>query len=169
MGRLEGLEVVRSRIHGYGMVALRRFAAGERVCYGDGVLWRDDEEFDDTYALILHSDDVADGEAPIAGDKRALFWDLADQTRWLNHSCDPNSVVEAKWAPSKQTVIAWWTALRDIEIGEEVTYDYAFAASVAEPCYCGAAGCRGVIVDPDEVQLLSDDLRRRLTTTRATG
>ena len=29
MGRIEGLEVVRSRIHGYGLVATRRFAAGE--------------------------------------------------------------------------------------------------------------------------------------------
>jgi hypothetical protein len=169
MGRFEGLEVVRSRIHGYGLVARRRFAAGELICYGDGVLWRDDEEFDDTYALILHTDDVAAGETPVAGEVRALFWDLADQTRWLNHSCDPNSVVEAKWVPSQDTVTAWWTAVRDIEIGEEVTYDYAFAASVAEPCYCGAPTCRGVIVDPNEVDQLSDDMRRRLTSVKRAG
>jgi hypothetical protein len=167
MGRIEGLEVVRSHIHGYGMVARRRFAAGDLICYGDGVLWRDEEEFDDTYALILHSDDVAAGEIPVGGEITALFWDLADQTRWLNHSCTPNSVVEAKWVPSKDTVTAWWTALRDIEIGEEVTYDYAFAATVAEPCYCGAAACRGVIVDPGEIDLLPEDLRRRLTVKRA--
>lgn len=168
MGRLEGLEVVRSRIHGYGMVAQRRFAAGERVCYGDGVLWRDDEEFDDTYALILHTDDVAVGEAAEPGEVRALFWDLADQSRWLNHSCDPNSVVEAKWVPSRQTVIAWWTAVRDIEIGDEVTYDYAFAASVAEPCHCGAASCRGVIVDPAEADQIAAELRPHLK-LRAAG
>jgi uncharacterized protein len=156
MGRIEGLEVVRSRIHGYGIVARRRFARGELVCFGDGVLWRDDEEFDDTYALILENER-----------KEPLFWDLADQSRWLNHSCDPNSVVEAKWVPAKDTVDAWWTALRDIEIGEEVTYDYAFAAAVAEPCFCGAATCRGVIVDPAEIDQLPDELRRRLTIKRA--
>jgi hypothetical protein len=167
MGRIEGLEVIRSRIHGYGMVARRRFAAGDLICHGDGVLWRDDEDFDDTYALILHSDDVAPGEPAIEGPAVPLFWDLADQTRWLNHSCDPNSVVEAKWAPSKATVIAWWTATRDIEVGDEVTYDYAFAASVAEPCDCGAAACRGVIVDPEEIDQLPDELRRRLTIRRA--
>lgn len=167
MGRIEGLEVVRSSIHGYGLVARRRFSAGELICHGDGVLWRDDEDFDDTYALILYSDDVAAGEAAVPGEKAALFWDLADQTRWLNHSCDPNSVVEAKWVPSKGTVIAWWTALRDIEIGEEVTYDYAFAASVAEPCHCRAAACRGVIVDPDEIDRLPDELRRQIRQRRA--
>ena len=48
-----------------------------------------------------------------------------------------------------------------------MTYDYAFAASVAEPCYCGAAACRGMIVDPGEIDQLPDDLRRRLTIKRA--
>jgi uncharacterized protein len=156
MGRIEGLEVVRSRIHGYGLVALRRFAAGELICYGDGVLWRDEEEFDDTYALILDDDR-----------KQPLFWDLADQTRWLNHSCAPNSVVDAQYIKDRNTVEARWIALRDIEVGEEVTYDYAFAAAVAEPCYCGAASCRGVIVDPEEIDQLADDMRRRLTIKRA--
>ena len=42
---------------------------------------------------------------------------------------------------------AWWVALRDIPVGEEITYDYGFAAEVAEPCACGAGGCRGLIVD----------------------
>jgi hypothetical protein len=162
MGRLEGLEVVRSRIHGYGVVACRAFAKGELVCYGDGVLWRDHEEFDDTYALILSTADVAPGEAAEPGEPRPLFWDLADQTRWLNHSCAPNSVVIARWHPERATVTAWWTALRDIAPGDEVTYDYAFSAHVAEPCDCGAATCRGVIVDPDEIDQLSPELRARL-------
>ena len=162
MGRIEGLEVVRSRIHGYGLVARRPFHAGELICYGDGVLWRDEEDFDDTYALILHTTDLAPGEAPVAGERQALFWDLADQTRWLNHSCDPNSVVEAKWHPSAGTVTAWWTAVRDIAPGEEVTYDYAFSAHVAEPCYCGAASCRGVIVDPEEIGNLTAEMRALL-------
>lgn len=157
MPLLDGLRVVRSKIHGYGVIATRPFAAGETVCLGDGVLYREDDEFDDTYALILPVDDRApDGEQ--------VFWDLACQTRWFNHSCEPNTDVCARFDPATEAVEAWWVATRAIEVGEEITYDYGFAAEVAEPCLCGADRCRGVIVedDADEVAKLSDVLKRHL-------
>jgi hypothetical protein len=157
MPLLDGLRVVHSKIHGYGVVTTRPFRAGELVCYGDGVLYRETDEFDDTYALILPRDDRdPDGEQ--------VFWDLACQTRWFNHSCDPNSDVLSRWDDEQQTVVAWWVALRDIPVGEEITYDYGFAAEVAEPCMCGAARCRGVIVedDADEIAKLPEALRARL-------
>ena len=52
----------------------------------------------------------------------------------------------------------------DLSRVEEITYDYAFVADVAEPCRCGAAACRGVIVDddPDNLALLPDHLRTLL-------
>jgi hypothetical protein len=50
-------------------------------------------------------------------------------------------------------MIAWWVARREIAIGEEITYDYAFVADVAEPCCCGTPICRGVIVDDDPANL----------------
>ena len=53
MPLLDGLRVVLSKIHGYGVVTTRPFKAGELVIYGDGVLYTADAEFDDTYALIL--------------------------------------------------------------------------------------------------------------------
>jgi hypothetical protein len=158
MPLLDGLKVVRSGIHGYGVVATRSFRAGELVMYGDGVLYREAEEFDDTYALILPGyEKLADGsEGP------PMFWDLACQSRWINHSCDPNSVVDSRWFAHEKTVLAWWQALRDIEAGEEITYDYAFAAAAAEPCNCGTAACRGLIVDPDEIDEIAPELRRFL-------
>ena len=55
--------------------------------------------------------------------------------------------------PRDEDLRAWWVALRDIPVGEEITYDYAFVAEVAEPCACGAASCRGLIVDPDPAEL----------------
>jgi hypothetical protein len=145
MPLLDGLRVVSSGIHGYGVVTERSFLKGETICLGDGVLYREDDEFDDTYALILPGEDSGLGDA--------FFWDLVDQTRWFNHSCDPNTEVQSRWNHEQKTVRAWWVALRDIPPGEEITYDYGFVGDVAEPCACGAAICRGLIVDPDPAEL----------------
>ena len=172
MAVLPGLQVVRSKIHGYGLVATRRFAAGEIVCYGDGVMYREGDVFDDTYALILPGYEPAPESAPGAEIGEAgfvegapLFWDLADQTRWINHACEPNTSIDSSWEPKAKQLSAWWVATRDIEIGEELTYDYGFTAACAEPCYCGTPGCRGVIVDddPEELASLSDELKKKLT------
>jgi uncharacterized protein len=158
----DGLRVVKSGIHGYGVVTTRAFAKGETVCFGDGVLYAEDADFDDTYALILPAEDSG-----LAGE--AFFWDLVDQTRWFNHSCDPNSEVRSKWDHDANTCRAWWIALRDIPVGEEITYDYAFVGDVAEPCACGAARCRGLIVDPDPAELakVPEHLRGLLRKTAA--
>jgi len=69
-----------------------------------------------------------------------------------------------KWDPDAKVMTAWWIALRDIPVGDEITYDYAFVADVAEPCRCGAATCRGLIVDddPENLARLPDHLREHL-------
>lgn len=156
MPLMDGLRVVASSIHGYGVVATRRFGAGETISHGDGVLYPEDATFDDTYALILPAEDSGLGDQ--------IFFDLTCQTRWFNHSCDPNTEVESSWDHEAQTVRAWWVALRDIEIGEEITYDYGFVAEVAEPCACRAAACRGLIVDddPENLARLPEHLRGHL-------
>jgi hypothetical protein len=156
MPLMNGLRVIVSSIHGYGVIATRRYARDETITDGDGVLYTQDAEFDDTYSLVLPGEDSGLGER--------IFWDLTCQTRWFNHSCDPNTEVMARWDGEAQTVRAWWVALRDIEIGEEITYDYGFAAEVAEPCTCGSPACRGVIVDDDHENLarLPEHLRRLL-------
>jgi hypothetical protein len=149
----DGVEVYSSGIHGYGGRATRAFFRGETVCFGDGVLYQADDEFDDTYALIVDDDRGND-----------IFWDLVDQTRWFNHSCDPNTEVLSRFDHERQKVIAWWVALRPIAAGEEITYDYGFVADVAEPCMCGTAKCRGLIVDsdPQEQAKLAPHLRSLL-------
>jgi len=153
---LDGIRVIRSNIHGYGGLTTRTFAKGDILCHGDGVVYPDDVEFDDTYALVLQPED--------SGLATPMFFDLVCQTRWFNHSCDPNTEVMLEWNRETETMTAWWVALRDIPIGVEVTYDYAFAAEVAEACFCGAPTCRGVIVDPDPENLarLSEPLRAQL-------
>ena len=69
-------------------------------------------------------------------------------SRWINHSCDPNctSVIEDRRI--------YIDSLRDIEPGEELTFDYHFiihgrhtpAAKRRFPCHCGAASCRGTLL-----------------------
>jgi hypothetical protein len=164
----EGLRVTHSQVHGYGIVASRRFREGDLVIEGDGVLYHQHEEFDDTYALVLPAVDGGPAfAADVAADEDALlFYDLVDQTRWINHSCDPNTRVEGVWDEAAGITRSLWYALRDIEPGEELTYDYAFIASAAERCNCGAATCRGLIVDPDEIDDVSSDLRAYLRDPR---
>jgi uncharacterized protein len=152
----DGSKVVRSAIHGYGIVATRRFLRGELVMLGEGVLYGEDDDFDDTYALVFDGDIM---RPPI---NASVFYDLACQSRWLNHSCAPNTHVDTRWDDQLAHPVAWWTATRDVEIGEEFTYDYAFTASVAEPCGCGASTCRGLIVDPDEIDQVSLAMRHLL-------
>lgn len=62
---------------------------------------------------------------------------------WVNHSCDPNGGLVG------QVVLV---ALRDIRVGEEISFDYA--TSDASPydefeCGCGAKTCRHRITDDD--------------------
>jgi SET domain-containing protein len=136
MGTLAGLRVVRSSIHGYGVVATRDFAPGDLIAEVDGALWHADDDLDDRYSLWLGDD---------------WFIDMLDQTRWINHSCDPNGEI---YAGREDGGWARIVAIRPIRAGDEITYDYGFTADIAEPCSCGAAGCRGYIVDVEELALV---------------
>ena len=137
MPKVPGIRVVRSPIDGYGVFAVKSFAQGEAIAEIDGVLWRTGDGVDDRYSLWLE-----DG----------LFFDMVDQTRFINHSCEPNAEVDAGITDDGQ---AWATviAVKPIAIGEEVTYDYAFPAHLAEPCRCGSPRCRAFIIDEEELHL----------------
>ncbi|CAH0521657.1 unnamed protein product [Peronospora belbahrii] len=66
-------------------------------------------------------------------------------TRFVNHSCEPNCKTE-KWTVKGETRIAV-IALRDINVGEELTFDYQWKAlgSRQITCFCGAKTCKGFI------------------------
>lgn len=130
MPLLDGLRVVRSAIDGYGVVTTRPWPAGALLAEVDGVAWRAGDPVDDTYSL-----EIADG----------LFFDMVDQTRWVNHSCAPN--VRLEKGVDGDRVWARLVAARDLAPGEELAYDYAFPESLAIPCRCGTVACRGRIVD----------------------
>jgi hypothetical protein len=159
MPLMKGLRVVLSSIHGYGVVAQRSFRKGDILIYGDGVLYREEDDFDDEYALILPGYiKTADGK-----EGTPLYWDLACQSRWVNHSCTPNSEVDTSWDDELQLPTAWWSAVRDIFPGDEITYDYAFSGHLAIPCHCATSGCRGVIADEEELHIVPDQYQQLVT------
>jgi len=65
-------------------------------------------------------------------------------TTYQNHSCDPNS-----WWYDDFTLIA----RREIQAGEEVTFDYGTCESIPNPemphCFCGSPLCRGEVRPED--------------------
>jgi len=67
---------------------------------------------------------------------------LANTARYINHSCDPNCVVE------KTHDTLWIVALRDIKEGEELSYNYGYDLERYKdnPCNCGAKNCCGYIL-----------------------
>jgi uncharacterized protein len=78
------------------------------------------------------------------GGERILCWDLA---RFVNHSCDANSV---------STGWDFDIAVRDIAAGEEITNDYgALNLERSFSCRCGATRCRRT-VRPDDFEVLAD-------------
>ena len=142
---LENVRVFRSPLHGYGVLARRDIPAGEVIAEVEGVLYRREELGDDTYCLWI------DGE---------YFLDMVDQTRWINHSCDPNAEVEAD-LDGNGGAWARIIAIRPIKAGEEITYHYLFSEDVAEPCNCGTPPCNGWIIDPDELPALERRLAKQ--------
>lgn len=137
-----------SPMQGLGAFAVRRIPSGTRLLEYTGARLTsaeaDAKEPDSppdggphhTYLFAIDDDVVIDAGL---GDNDARF---------INHSCDPNcdAVVEDGRI--------WIDAIRDIEPGEELAYDYAYvlnerhspAAKRRYPCRCGAANCRGTIL-----------------------
>lgn len=144
------IQVRNSIVHGRGVFATRRIAKGERIMeyLGERVSHDEadrryeskDENDSHTFLFIVDSKTVID--AGVDG----------NDARFFNHSCDPNceSVVE------KRRV--YIEAIRAIEPGEEMTYDYQIYKEEGDPenidevfaCRCGFANCRGTMLWPPE-------------------
>jgi len=134
-----------SPIQGLGAFATERIAKGTRLIEYTGERmtpeeadrrYPDSDERHHTYLFAIDDDVVID--AAVGG----------NEARFLNHSCEPNcdAVIDERRI--------FIEAIREIEPGEELTYDYAYvlderhtpAAKRRYPCTCGAARCRGTIL-----------------------
>ena len=141
-----------SPIHGTGLIARARHRKGDALCaYLGPVASRPVPPCPDglVFALELEPGRWIDGSG------------ADNPARHANHSCDPSAEMTRR---AEGVVLV---ALRDLEPGDEITFDYGFglADALAHPCRCGSDGCPGRIVAAP----LRPLLRRQLRTRRPTG
>ena len=137
-----------SPIHGRGVFAGRTIRKGTQIVEyrGERISMREaerrpDSDPDNPYHTFLF--ELNDGQVIDAAVR-------GNAARWINHSCAPNC----------ETLIengrVFIEAIRAIEPGEELGYDYQLTwESKDDPaelalfdCHCGAAECRGSMLDP---------------------
>jgi SET domain-containing protein len=136
------IEVRESGVHGHGVYAMESIPKSTRIIEytGQRVSWEgapNDDNDPHTFNFGLDNGEVINPE--IGG----------SDARWINHSCDPNC--EAIEEDDRIFI----DALRDIQGGEELFYDYAL--EIDEPiteeskkkfaCHCRSSNCRGTMLD----------------------
>jgi hypothetical protein len=148
----EFLEVRQSAIHGTGGYARRTIPAGARVIEYVGERISKEES---------HRRCEAGNEYIFTIDEQ---WDLDGKVTWnparfINHSCAPNC--EAEWDEARIFI----NALRDIQPGEELTFNYNYDLEDyrEHPCRCGTPACVGYIVAEE----FFEQVRRAVTLTKA--
>ena len=118
------LEAINSPVHGKGVFVIEAIKKGEVLDRWGGKVYTtkqiENGESNETACQI--DDDLWMADSPGVAPSDSDFF---------NHSCDPNT-----WMDDEATM----SARRDIEIGEEVTVDYALL--VAHPGYVTVANCR---------------------------
>ena len=161
-------EVRHSRIHGYGVFALRRIRKGTMVIeyLGDRVshtLANERYEHKDpkdghTFLFTVDAKTVID--AGVDG----------NEARFINHGCDPNCQTVNT---NKRIFIE---ALRTVQPGEELAYDYqiqrddddAADVDVVFACRCGAKSCRGSMLEAPKKKRKSTS-KRESSAKRTSG
>jgi uncharacterized protein len=142
------IAVRHSTIHGKGVFATRKIAAG--TCIGE-------YEGERISARQAEKRTGSDPDNPF----HTFFFSLengrmidggvgGNDTRWINHCCEPNC--EAREENGRVFIYA----LRDIRRGEELNYDYGLiieerhtpTVKRSYACLCGASTCRHTMLAP---------------------
>ncbi len=138
--------VRRSAVHGLGVFAIRRIRRGTRVVeyLGERVSHREaDRRYErkssrDSHTFLFVVDRGVVIDAGTGG----------NDARFINHGCEPNC--EAVTEQRRVFV----EAIRTIQPGEELSYDYSIRRDRSDPpdidavyaCRCGAESCRGTML-----------------------
>ena len=142
------IEVRRSGVHGRGVFAKARIRKGARIIEYTGrrLPWKEAQDQDPldlanpyhTMLFAIENGDVID--AGVGG----------NESRWINHSCDPNCET------FEEDDRIFVHALCGLRAGEEILYDYKMVPSERRTrklekefaCWCGTAKCRGTMLEP---------------------
>jgi SET domain-containing protein len=163
------MRVRRSRVHGRGVFALRRIRKGTRIIeyLGDRVSHRqadlryEHKDISDNHTFLF----IVDRNVVIDGGSNG------NAARFINHSCDPNS---ESLIDDRRVFIE---AIRTIQPGEEITYDYQIGRDRNDPpnvdeifaCRCGAGGCRGSMLWPPRRKLRATPSTRKRSVRAGNG
>ena len=142
------LRVSRSGIHGWGLFVKEPISKGEMLVEYQGTVIRASH----TQAMLAKYERAG---VPGCHDGGYIFKIddnmCVDATmsgniaRFMNHSCAPNAIskiVEVGGGSLGKKVVVF--AKRDLQVGEELQYDYQFALGEDKiACHCGAPNCWG--------------------------
>lgn len=155
-----------SSIHGQGVYARERIPQGTRIIEYTG------ERI--TKAEAIRREKARLERLRLGGDGCVYIFELnrrydldggasSNVARLINHSCAPNCRSE------RIRGHIWIIAQRDIETGEELTFDYGYGYNEwrLHPCRCGANGCPGFIVNAAQRWRVRKILRRAEILKRA--
>ena len=142
------VQVRRSGVHGKGVFAVAPIPAGQTIIeyVGERITWKEalrrhpHDPAQPNHTFYFHIDDQHVIDANVGG----------NAARWINHACDPNCEAD------EQDGRVFIKAVRDIQPGEELFYDYGLviegrltAKLKSEyPCHCGSPHCRGTLLAP---------------------
>lgn len=135
-----GLIIRSSAIHAAGCYTTAPIASGTRVVeYTGPRISKElaDERYQDLLATYLFG--IGDGSVVIDGHGTAMF---------INHSCEPNCETD------ETDGRVWIVSIRDIEAGEELTYDYnLYDGDESDAvCNCGSKNCRRTMYSAEEIR-----------------
>jgi uncharacterized protein len=159
-GQSKLCEVRGSEIHGRGVYATEFIPKETQIIEYVGELI--DKKESERRALALHAKSLKTGGAAVYIFTLSKTYDIDGDVPWntarlINHSCDPNC--EA-WIVGRKIMIY---SLRDIQEGEELSFDYGFDVDCYEdhPCRCGSDQCVGYIVSRQQWPELKERLEKR--------
>jgi SET domain-containing protein len=157
-GESQYCEVRGSEIHGRGVYATTFIPKEQRIIEYVGE--RIDKKESERRGVSQHSKSLKTGDAAVYIFTLSKNHDIDGNVPWntarlINHSCAPNC--EA-WIEGRRIYIH---AMRDINAGEELTFDYGFDVDCYEdhPCRCGKPECVGYIVSREQWPQLEERLK----------
>ena len=149
-----------SRIHNMGLFARRKIRKGTKVIEYIGEKLTKAES--NRRGLEIEEKAKASGDGAVYIFELNKKYDIDgsvdyNYARFANHSCDPNCETDCI------DDHIWIIALRTIQKGEEITYDYGYDLChfLDHLCRCGADRCPGYIVRQDQWPKLARILKKK--------